>query len=72
MSQAGHPSAGWRRCAGRDSHALHWSMVKVLLVLFILLFVVIGGGFAYLATRDMPPPTTRIEREIPNDRLMPK
>lgn len=46
-------------------------MGRVILVLLILILVAIGGGFAFLATRDMPPPTTTIEREIPSDRLTP-
>jgi hypothetical protein len=59
------------RCA-KFPDPLRWSMGRAILVLLILVFLIIGGGFAYLATRDMPPPTARIEREIPNERLLPQ
>lgn len=42
---------------------------RTLLILVIALLVIVLGGLAVLATIDIPAPTTRIERTIPNDRL---
>tara|TARA_R110000787_G_scaffold16622_8_gene50417 strand:- start:28625 stop:28759 length:135 start_codon:yes stop_codon:yes gene_type:complete len=38
---------------------------------FILLLILAGivGGGVYLATWDMPPPSERLEKVIPNDRF---
>lgn len=71
MSQAGHPARAGALAPLEIPHSARWAMGRILLVLLILVFIVIGGGFAYLATRDMPPPTSTIEREIPNERLVP-
>ncbi|MFC4350525.1 hypothetical protein ACFOW6_03085 [Fodinicurvata halophila] len=38
----------------------------VLILLFLLL--VVGGGVALMAV-DIPPPTERIEKEVPEDRF---
>ncbi len=35
---------------------------------FLLLFA-IGGGVVFLATWDMPPPTAKVEKVIPNERF---
>ncbi len=40
-----------------------------LVVLFLVAVVV--GGIAFLATLDIPPPTHRVEKTIPNDRFDP-
>jgi len=37
--------------------------------LFLLVGLVILGGVAFLATWDMPPPTAKVEKVIPNDRF---
>jgi hypothetical protein len=42
---------------------------RTLLIFFLALIVIVLGGLAVLATIDIPAPTTRIERTIPNDRL---
>jgi hypothetical protein len=42
------------------------NMAKIIL---ILVAVVLVGGVAFLATWDMPPPTTTVEKVIPNDRF---
>ncbi len=42
---------------------------RTLLILVVALLVIILGGLAVLATIDIPVPTARIERTIPNDRL---
>lgn len=38
---------------------------------FLMLVVVVAlvGGVAFLATWDIPPPTTHVEKTIPNDRF---
>lgn len=36
---------------------------------FILILLVIAGFLAYVATSEMAPPTERIEKVIPNERL---
>ena len=38
-------------------------------LLLVGLLVVLLGGVLFLATWDIPPPTARIERPIPDDRL---
>jgi HAMP domain-containing protein len=42
---------------------------RTLLIILAAIAVVVAGGFALLATVDIPAPTSRIERTIPNDRL---
>ncbi len=44
-------------------------MSKVVGVLVVLLVVVVLGGGAVLATWDVPPPTARVEKVIPDERL---
>jgi hypothetical protein len=44
-------------------------MRKTILILLTLLAVAVGGLVAFLATWEIPPPTARIEKVIPNDRL---
>lgn len=43
--------------------------IRPLAIILAVLAVVVLGGFAVLATMDIPAPTSRIERVIPNDRL---
>lgn len=42
---------------------------RTLLIIVAALVIFVLGGFALLATVDIPAPKTRIERTIPNDRL---
>jgi hypothetical protein len=42
---------------------------RTLLIIVAALVILVLGGFALLATVDIPVPKTRIERTIPNDRL---
>lgn len=42
---------------------------RTLVIILAVLVLVVLGGFAVLATIDIPPPSSRIERTIPNDRL---
>jgi len=38
-------------------------------VLVILVLAVIVGGGVFLATWDMPPPSAKVEKVIPNERF---
>jgi hypothetical protein len=38
-------------------------------VLLVVLLVVVLGGAAFLVTWEIPPPTARIERVVPDDKL---
>ncbi|CAA6604068.1 MAG: hypothetical protein HQL44_10075 [Alphaproteobacteria bacterium] len=38
-------------------------------ILAFLLLAAIGGGVVFLATWDMPPPTAKVEKVIPNERF---
>lgn len=38
-------------------------------IVLVLLLVVLLGGTVFLMTWEMPPPTARIERVIPDDQL---
>lgn len=44
-------------------------MAKFILVLFVLILVGIGGGAAFLATSDIPPPSQTVEKVLPDDRF---
>jgi hypothetical protein len=39
-------------------------------VLAVLILLIIGGAVGFLATWDMPPPTKRVEKVIPNDKIL--
>jgi len=56
--------APWSRVGGGAV-----TMARLLLIVIAFVIVVLAGGTAYLATRDMPPPSKRIEKVIPNDRF---
>ena len=38
-------------------------------MLLVLLLVLVLGGTVFLVTWDIPPPTARIERVVPDDQL---
>lgn len=44
-------------------------MAKVTLAILVVILVAVGGGVAFLAVWDIPPPTRSVEKVIPNDRL---
>ncbi len=44
-------------------------MARVTLAIVVLILVALGGGVAFLAAWDIPPPTRSVEKVIPNDRL---
>jgi len=44
-------------------------MSTLLRIALVLAALIIVGGVVLLATLDLQPPTQRIEKEIPNDRL---
>ena len=45
------------------------ALTRPLLILAVVLVVLIGGGFAFLSTWNIPAPTAKIEKVIPNDRF---
>ncbi len=44
-------------------------MAKISLAILVLILLAAGGGAAFLAVWDIPPPTRSVEKVIPNDRL---
>jgi hypothetical protein len=38
-------------------------------VLLVLLLVLVLGGTVFLVTWEIPPPTARVERVVPDDKL---
>lgn len=44
-------------------------MSRFILVLVVVAVVAVVGLGVFLATWDIPPPTKRVEKVIPNDRL---
>lgn len=45
------------------------ALARPLLILVAVLVLLIGGGFAFLSTWNIPAPTAKIEKVIPNDRF---
>jgi hypothetical protein len=45
------------------------AFTRILLILVVLLVVAIGGFVIYLGVRDIPAPSARIEKVIPNERF---
>lgn len=39
-------------------------------VLTILILLILGGGVIFLAAWDMPPPSQKVEKVIPNDKIL--
>ncbi|WP_417518545.1 hypothetical protein [Minwuia sp.] len=44
-------------------------MRRILLVMFALVFVLVAGGIAFVATTDIPPPSKQVRKVIPDDRF---
>lgn len=44
-------------------------MSKIAAVLVVLVLAVIVGGGIFLATFDLPPPSAKVEKVIPDDKL---
>ena len=44
-------------------------MSKLVGLLVILVLAVVIGGGVFLATFDLPPPSAKVEKVIPDDRL---
>lgn len=44
-------------------------MSKLAAALVLLVLVVVVGGGVFLATVDLPPPSAKVEKVIPDDRL---
>jgi hypothetical protein len=45
------------------------AFTRILLILVVLLVVAIGGFVIYLGVKDIPAPSARIEKVIPNERF---
>jgi len=43
--------------------------LRIVLILFVVLFLGAVGGSAYLLTADLPAPVKPIEKVLPNDRF---
>ena len=39
-------------------------------VLAVLILLIVGGTVGFLATWDMPPPSKKVEKVIPNDKIL--
>jgi hypothetical protein len=44
-------------------------MSKIGRIVLVALLVVMLGGMVFVATWEIPPPTARVERVIPNDQF---
>jgi hypothetical protein len=44
-------------------------MSTITRVLLVLLVVIVLGGTVFLVTWDIPPPTSRVERVLPDDQF---
>ncbi|MCW0232314.1 MAG: hypothetical protein OJJ21_01820 [Ferrovibrio sp.] len=44
-------------------------MARMSMILGLVLVLVVGGGFAFLASWDIPAPRSKVEKIIPADRL---
>ncbi|MGE5505984.1 MAG: hypothetical protein ACM31L_16300 [Actinomycetota bacterium] len=44
-------------------------MSKLSAVLVLLVLAAVAGGAVFLATWDVPPPSARVEKVIPDDKL---
>lgn len=44
-------------------------MSKAVVGLVVTILVLVAGGVVFLGVYDMPPPTAKMEVQIPNDRL---
>ena len=39
-------------------------------VLTVVILLILGGAAVFLATWDMPPPSQKVEKVIPNDKIL--
>tara|TARA_R110002167_G_scaffold133555_1_gene318730 strand:- start:415 stop:555 length:141 start_codon:yes stop_codon:yes gene_type:complete len=46
-------------------------MRKLTLSLLLLIVVGVAAGAVFLATWDIPPPTSKVEKVVPDDRFRP-
>ncbi len=44
-------------------------MRKLSLILVVIVLAVLAGGGMYLATWEIPPPTTAVEKVLPDERF---
>jgi hypothetical protein len=43
--------------------------LKAAVIVLVIVLSVIAGGFAFLSTWDIPPPSKPVEKVIPNEKL---
>ena len=43
--------------------------MKIAVTLFVVVLVALVGGFAFLSSWDIPPPTEQVEKVIPHEKL---
>jgi Flp pilus assembly protein CpaB len=43
--------------------------MRAIVIILVAVLVVVGGGAAFLATWNIPAPSAKVEKVIPNDRL---
>lgn len=44
-------------------------MRKLYLTVLLLIFLAVAGGGVFLATWDIPPPSSTVQKVLPNDRF---
>ena len=57
------------RRPGEPFHIKHLDMARIFAGLLVVIVVVLAGGVIFLGTYQQPPSTTKMEVQIPNDRL---
>ncbi len=45
-------------------------MSTIAKVLTVAILLILGGGAVFLATWDMPPPSQKVEKVIPNEKIL--
>ncbi len=59
----------WRIAFSRRIALAPVRMSRTPIVILLIVLIAIVGGFAFLATWDIPPPSAQVEHVIPNDRF---
>jgi hypothetical protein len=44
-------------------------LLRPLVIVFVVLLLLIGGGILVLGSGDLPAPTKRVEKAVPGDKL---
>jgi hypothetical protein len=45
-------------------------MSALMKIFIVILVLALGGGLVFLMNWDMPPPSEKVEKVIPNDRIL--